>query len=179
MLEKSLESPLDLKEIQPVNPMGNQSWIFFGKTDAEAETPILCYLMWRADSLEKTLMLGKIEDKIITGQPRMRWLDSITTQCIWIWANSDSYWRTEKPGVLKPMGSHRVGHNLATEQGQIILKSVQQLKQTKKTHTHPQRAKIIMRTELVISQSLTSDYTTKLHWSVHYGTSTKQTHRSM
>ena len=67
--------------------------------------------------------------------------------------------------MLKPIGSHRVGHNLATEQGQIILKSVQQIKQTNKdnTHTHTQRAKIIMRTELVISQSLTSDYTTKLH----------------
>ena len=58
VLEKTLESQLDCKEIKPINPKGNQSWIFIGKTDAEAETPIL---MWRTDSLEKTLMLGKTE----------------------------------------------------------------------------------------------------------------------
>ena len=59
MLEKTLESPLDCKEIQPVHPKGNQSWVFIGRMDTEAEAPIL----WppRADSLEKTLMLGKIE----------------------------------------------------------------------------------------------------------------------
>ena len=57
MLEKTLESPLDCKEIQPVRPEGDQSWVFTGRTDAEAETPIL---MPRADSLEKTLMLGGI-----------------------------------------------------------------------------------------------------------------------
>ena len=53
VLEKTLESPLDCKEIQPVHPKWNQSWIFIGRTDAEAETPILCHLMWRADSFEK------------------------------------------------------------------------------------------------------------------------------
>ena len=57
MLEKTLEHPLDFKEIQPVHPKENQSWVFIGRTDAEAETPIL----WPPDSLEKTLMLGKIE----------------------------------------------------------------------------------------------------------------------
>ena len=61
MLEKTLESPLDSKEIQPVHPKGNKSWIFLRRTDAEAETPILWPLMQRADSFEKTLMLGKIE----------------------------------------------------------------------------------------------------------------------
>ena len=61
VLEKTLESPLNCKEIQPVHPTGNQSWIFTGRTDAEAETPILWPLMQRTDSLEKTLMLGKIE----------------------------------------------------------------------------------------------------------------------
>ena len=61
VLEKTLESPLDCKEIQPVHPKGDQSWVFIGKTDAEAETPILGHLMRRADSLEKTLMLGRIE----------------------------------------------------------------------------------------------------------------------
>ena len=74
VLEKTLESPLDNKEIHPANPKGNQSWTFIGKNDSEV--PIL--KMWRADSLEKTLMLGKIEDKRRRGQQRMRWLDSIT-----------------------------------------------------------------------------------------------------
>ena len=59
MLEKTLDSPLDCKEIQPVHPKGNQSWVFIGRTDVEAEVPIL-HLMQRADSLEKTLMLGKL-----------------------------------------------------------------------------------------------------------------------
>ena len=61
VLEKTLESPLDCKEIQPVHPKGDQSWIFIGRTDAEAETPILWPFDVRADSFEKTLMLGKIE----------------------------------------------------------------------------------------------------------------------
>ena len=63
VLEKTLESPLDGKEIQPVHPKEDQSWVFIGRTDAEAETPILCHLMGRADSFEKTLMLGKIEGR--------------------------------------------------------------------------------------------------------------------
>ena len=61
MLEKTLESPLDGKEIQPVHPKGDQSWVFIGRTDVEAETPKFGHLMQRADSFEKTLMLGKIE----------------------------------------------------------------------------------------------------------------------
>ena len=71
VLENTLESPFDCKEIQPVHPKGNQSWVFIGKTDVEAE-------MRRADSLEKTLMLGKIEGRRRRGQQRMRWLDGIT-----------------------------------------------------------------------------------------------------
>ena len=64
MLEKTLENPLDFKEIQPVHSKGDQSWVFIGTTDAEAETPILTgHLMQRTDSLEKTLMLGKIEGR--------------------------------------------------------------------------------------------------------------------
>ena len=78
VLEKTLESPLDCKEIQPVHPRGNQSWVFIGRTDVEAETPILGHLMRKADSFEKTLMLGKIEGRRIRGQQRMRWLDGIT-----------------------------------------------------------------------------------------------------
>ena len=63
VLEKTLESPLDCKEIQTVHPKGDQSWVFFGRTDAEAEIPILWHLMGRANSLERTLMLGKIEGR--------------------------------------------------------------------------------------------------------------------
>ena len=63
VLEKTLESPLDMKEIQPGHPKGNQSWIFIGRIDAKAETPIFGYLMRRTDSLEKTLLLGKIEGR--------------------------------------------------------------------------------------------------------------------
>ena len=78
MLEKTLESPLDSKEIQPVHPKGDQSWVFIGRTDAEAETPVLWPPDGRADSFEKTLMLGKIEGRRRRGQQRMRWLDGIT-----------------------------------------------------------------------------------------------------
>ena len=78
VLKKTLESPLDCKEIQPVHPKGDQSWVFIGRTDAEAETPILGHLMRRTDSLEKTLMLGKTEGGRRRGQQRMRWLDGIT-----------------------------------------------------------------------------------------------------
>ena len=63
MLEKTLESPLDCKEIQSVHPIGDQSWVFIGRTDAEAETPNFGHLMRTADSLEKTLMLGGIEGR--------------------------------------------------------------------------------------------------------------------
>ena len=77
VLEKTLESPLDCKVIKLVNPEGNQSWIFIGRTDVEAETPILGHLMWRTDSLVKTLMLGKIEDRKRREWQRMRGLDGI------------------------------------------------------------------------------------------------------
>ena len=79
VLEKTLESPLDCKEIQPVHPQGNQSWIVIGRTDAEAETPILFgHLMRKTDSLEKTLMLGKTEGGRRRGWQRIRWLDGLT-----------------------------------------------------------------------------------------------------
>ena len=78
VLEKSLESPLDCKEIQPVHFEGDQPWDFFGRTDAEAETPVLCHLMRRVDSLKKTLMLGGIAGRRRRGRQRMRWLDGIT-----------------------------------------------------------------------------------------------------
>ena len=78
VLEKTLESPLDCKEVQPVHSEGDQPWDFFGRNDAEAETPILWHLLRRVDSLEKTLMLGGIVGRRRRGQQRMRWLDSIT-----------------------------------------------------------------------------------------------------
>ena len=78
MLEKTLESPLDCKEIQPVHPKGDQSWVFIGRPDVEPETPIFWPLMRRTDSLEKTPMLGKTEGRRRMGQQRMRWLDGIT-----------------------------------------------------------------------------------------------------
>ena len=78
VLEKTLESLLDCKETQPVHPKGDQSWVFFGRTDVEAETPVL----WPSDAkswvIGKTLMLGKIEGRRRRGQQRMRWLDGIT-----------------------------------------------------------------------------------------------------
>ena len=78
VLEKTLESPLDCKEIQPVHPKENQSWIFIGRTDAESETSILWALMQRTDSFEKTLMLQGIGGRRRRGRQRMRWLDGIT-----------------------------------------------------------------------------------------------------
>ena len=78
VLEKTLGSPLDSQEIQPLNPKGNQSWIFIGRTDVEAEFQDFGHLMWRANSLEKTLMLGRIEGRRRKRWQRMRWLDGIT-----------------------------------------------------------------------------------------------------
>ena len=77
VLEKTLESPLDCKEIQPVHSEGDQPWDFFGRNDAKAETP-LGHLMQRVDSLEKTLMLGGIGGRRRRGGQRIRWLDGIT-----------------------------------------------------------------------------------------------------
>ena len=74
VLQKTLESPLDCKEIQPVYPKGDKSWVFIGRTDVETETPIL----WVPYAIEKTLMLGKIEGRRRRGQQKMRWLDGIT-----------------------------------------------------------------------------------------------------
>ena len=115
VLEKTLESPLDCKEIQPVHPNGDQSWVFIGRTDVEAETPILWHVMQRADSLEKTLMLGKIEGR---GEGDNRgwagWMAS-PTRWTWVWVDSGSWWWTGRPGVLQFMGLQRVGHDWATE----------------------------------------------------------------
>ena len=78
VLQKTLESPLDCKEIQPVHPKGDQSWVFTGRTELKLKLQYFVHLMRRADSLEKTLILGKIEGGRRGGQQRMRWLDGIT-----------------------------------------------------------------------------------------------------
>ena len=117
VLEKTLESPLDRKEIQPVNPKGNQFWIFSGRTHAEAETPIL----WLPDAKNrltgKTLMLGKIEGGRRRGWQRMRWLDGITDTMNWVVVGSGSWWWTGKPGVLRSMGS--AVHGVAKSRTQL------------------------------------------------------------
>ena len=78
VLEKTLDSPWDCKEIQPVHSEGDQPWDFFGRNDAKAELQYFGHLMRRVDSLEKTLMLGGIGGRRRSGRPRMRWLDGIT-----------------------------------------------------------------------------------------------------
>ena len=104
VLEKTLESPLDCKEIQPVHSKGDQAWVFFGRTDAKAET--LRQLTRRVDSLEKTLMLGGIGDRR-RGRQRMRWLDGINVSMDMIlselqkWVMDREAWRAAIHGVAK------------------------------------------------------------------------------
>ena len=113
VLEKTLESPLDCMEIQPVHPNGDQSWIFFGRTDAEAETPIL----WPPDA--KNWLIGN-EPK---GKGDYRgwdgWMASLS-RWTWVWVDSRNLWWTGKPGILQSMGLQRIGHDWAIEQNCTI-----------------------------------------------------------
>ena len=126
VLEKTLESSLDCKEIKPVNPKGNQSWIFIGRTGDEAEAPVL----WPSDAknrLERPWCWvfegrGEGDDRGWSG-----WM-ATSTRWTWVWASSGSWWWTGKPGVLQSMGLQRVRHNWATElnwTGQFIILKVE------------------------------------------------------
>ena len=116
LLEKTLESPLDCKEIQPVHPKGDQSWVFTGRTDVEAETPIL----WSPDVEELThLKRPWFWERLRTegeGNDRGQdgWMASLTWRT-WVCVDSGSWWRKGRPGMLRFMGLQRVGHNWATE----------------------------------------------------------------
>ena len=107
VLEKTAESPSDFMEIQPVHPKGNQSWIFIGGTDAEAKLQYFGYLMGRADSSGKTLMLGRIEGRRRRGQQRIRWLDGITDSVnmslsrLWELEMDRETWRVAVHGIAK------------------------------------------------------------------------------
>ena len=115
LLEKTLESPLDFKEVKVVNPKGNQSWIFIGTTDDEAETSSLAtwwkeLTHWKRPGCWEILKAG--------GEGHDRdwdsWMAS-PTQWTWVWVSSGNWWWTGKPGVLQSMVSQRVGHYWATE----------------------------------------------------------------
>ena len=155
MLEKTLESPLDCMEIQPVHPKGNQSRIFIVGTDTEAETPILySHLMRRTDSLKKTLMLGKIEGRRRRGWQRMRWLDGITNlkdrlefeQALGVGDQQGSL------ACCSLMGLQRVGHDQVTE----LLKALKSYWSLTKSSSYPtqSRAMVLQRVWVLDVQPL-------------------------
>ena len=115
VLGKTLENPMDCKKIQPVHANGNQSWIFIGRTDAEAETPILGpldvknWLVWKDPDAGKD---WRQKEKGMTGWGG--WMAS-PTQWTWVWVSSGSWRWTGRPGMLQSMGSQRVGHDWVTE----------------------------------------------------------------
>ena len=115
VLEKILESPLDCKEIQPVHPKGDLSWVFIGRTFTEAETPILWpphaeLTHWKRPWYWEGLgAVGEGDNRGWDG-----WMASVT-RWTWVWVNSRSWWRTGRPGVLWFMGSQRVRHDWVTE----------------------------------------------------------------
>ena len=119
VLDKTLESPLDCKEIQPVHPKGNQSWIVIGSLMLKLKLQYFGHLMQRTDSLEKTLMLRKIEVRRRRGQHKMSCMAS-PTQWTWVWLSSGSWCWTGKPGMLQSIESQRVQHDWVTELKKIL-----------------------------------------------------------
>ena len=120
VLEKTLESPLDCKEIQPLHPKGNQSWIFIGRIYTEAETPIL----WPPDGKNWHLKRPWCWERLRAGGERDDrewdgWMASLA-QWTWVWVNSRRWWWTGRPGMLQFMGSQRVGHDWASELNWIL-----------------------------------------------------------
>ena len=126
VLEKTLESPLDCKEIQPVHSKGDQPWDFFGGNDAEAETPVTLATSCEELTHWKRLWCweglgagGKGDDRGWDG-----WMAS-PTRWMWVWVNSGRWWWTGRPGVLWFMGSKRVGHDWATELNWKVIRAKQ------------------------------------------------------
>ena len=115
VLEKTLEIPLDCKEIQPIHSRGDQPWVFFGRNDAEAETPVLWpphakLTHWKRLCCWEGLGAGgEGDDRGWDG-----WMAS-PTRWTWVWVNSRRWWWTGRPGVLQFTGSQRVGHDWVTE----------------------------------------------------------------
>ena len=129
VLEKTLESPLDDKEIQPVHPKADQSWVFIGRTDVEAETPALATWCEELTHLKRPWCWERLGAR---GEGDGRgwdgWIAS-PTQRTWVWMKSGSWWWTGRPGVLWFMGSQRVGHDWETELNWLnwIMRDVEQL----------------------------------------------------
>ena len=116
VLEKTLENPLDCKEIQPVCPRGDQSWVYIGRTDVEAKTPILWppdmknWLIWKDPDAGKD---WRQEEKEMTEDEMAGWHQRLDGT--WVWLNSGSWWWTGRPGTLHCIGSQRVLHDWVIE----------------------------------------------------------------
>ena len=106
VLKKTLESPLDCKQIKSVDPKGNQCWIFIGRTDVEAETPVLWPSDVKSQFIGKDPDARKIESRRKRRRKSMRWLDDMT-QWTWVWESFRRWWRTGKPGMCNPWGCKR------------------------------------------------------------------------
>ena len=115
VLEKTLESPLDCKEIQLVHSKGDQSWLFIGRTDVEAEILVLRPPHAKSWLIGKDSDAGRDWGRRRKGWQRWDGCMASQTRWMWVWVNSGSWWWTGRPGVLQFMGSQRVGHDWATE----------------------------------------------------------------
>ena len=160
VLEKTLASPFgDCKEIQPVHPKGNQSWIFIGRTDAAAETwATWCEELthWKRPWCWERLKAGGEGD----DRGWDSWMAS-PTRWAWVWASSRSWWWTGKPGVLQSMGSQRVGQDWATELKWIIrireFNKMQHTKSVKNCLCYTQMTWASLVSQLIKNPSVTQD----------------------